>query len=389
MSKRRTIGTVISGAARHVRAAMLALACMLAGPGTAWASKATVRGTEMAGYGRVVLSFDDLPRATIRVSSGILIMGFDKAVSFGPEKLALDMPGYISAVRMDPDGRGIRIALARPVRPNLMEAGEKLFIDLLPESWRGLPPSLPTEVIEELSRRAKEAEERARQLTRRKASEEPRDMPFRVGTTPTFSRLVFEMPVTAPVDVKRGENRVELTFDTALRVDAARLRAALPGMITGAAAEEGPSSLRIAFDVAPGVDVRPFREDDTFVLDFAPPKPKTAKPGARPVRESSPEVGGQRGQDVADGSVVPTAPGSPTPTTAVMASPAGMPVAAPVPEPPAEPSGRISVAAERGSVRLGLGLPPRTPLAVFERGGALWIAAETPATFDPSQIGVV
>jgi hypothetical protein len=82
-----------------------------------------------------------------------------------------------------------------------MEAGEKLFIDLLPECWRGLPPSLPTEVIEELSRRAKEAEERARQLARRKASEEPRDMPFRVGTTPTFSRLVFEMPVTAPVDV--------------------------------------------------------------------------------------------------------------------------------------------------------------------------------------------
>ncbi len=389
MSMRRTIGTVTSGAARLVCAALLVLACTLAGPGSAWASKATVRGTEMAGYGRVVLSFDDLPRATVRVSSGILILGFDKAVSFGPEKLALDMPGYISAVRMDPDGRGIRIALARPARPNLMEAGEKLFIDLLPESWRGLPPSLPTEVIEELSRRAKEAEERVRQLARRKASEEPRDMPFRVGTTPTFSRLVFEMPVTAPVDVKRGENRIELTFDTALRVDAARLRAALPGMITGADAEEGPSSLRIAFGVAPGVDVRPFREDDTFVLDFAPPKPKTAKPGARPVREPSPEAGGQRGHDAADGSVASPAPGMPTPITAVTASPAGMPVAAPVPEPPAEPSGRISVAAERGSVRLGLGLPPRTPLAVFERGGSLWVAAETPATFDPSQIGVV
>ena len=69
-----------------------------------------------------------------------------------------------SAARVDPDGRGIRLGLGRKLTVNSMEAGEKLFIDLLPDGWTGLPPGLPQEVVDELAKRAWQAEKRVRQL---------------------------------------------------------------------------------------------------------------------------------------------------------------------------------------------------------------------------------
>ena len=68
----------------------------------------------------------------------------------------------MSAARRDPDGKGIRIALARKVTMNSMAAGERLFVDLLPDTWVGLAPGLPRDVIDELARRAREAERRVR-----------------------------------------------------------------------------------------------------------------------------------------------------------------------------------------------------------------------------------
>jgi tetratricopeptide (TPR) repeat protein len=402
----RSTGRRTPRAAWYVRAAAGALiaAASLALPLPALAAEGSVHGMEMSGFGRAVFQFDDLPKASVRVSSGILILTFDRPIKLAPEKLALELPSYVSAVRIDPDGKGMRLALAKTARPSVMEAGDKLFLDLLPETWRGMPPSLPPDVVEELSRRAREADEAARRLARRKASEEVRELNFKVGTTPTFSRLVFEMPVVAPVEMKQADNRIELTFDSAMRIDAGRLKAALPGIVLGAQATPGPVSLTVALDIAAGVDARGFREDDTFVLDLAPPKPapKTAgkaqgKDGKPVAAEASPETPSARGQTAAAPSAAPAAP-------PVASGPATLPL---VPFQRAADADdraaraveaglageaqeiKVAVAAERGSVRLALPLLAKTPVAVFERGGWLWIAAESAVPFEPSQIGAV
>ena len=44
-----------------------------------------------------------------------------------------------------------------------MMAGERLFVDLLPESWTGEPPGLPREIVEDLARRARDADRQAQQ----------------------------------------------------------------------------------------------------------------------------------------------------------------------------------------------------------------------------------
>lgn len=398
------------------RVLALALALLTAVPQAQAANAvAVLRGSEMSGYGRAVLSFDSLPKATARVSNGILILSFDKPVTMSVEKLQAEMPNYVSAVRLDPDGKGLRMALVRPVRPNLMEAGEKLFVDLMPETWRQPPPPLPQDVVDDLSRRAREAEETARKLLRRKATEEPRELVFRIGTTPTFTRVIFEMPVVAPVGFKRDGDAVELLFESNLKLDAARLKAALPTAVQGVESFADAGTLRVTLTVPSDVDVRGFREDDTYVVDIPSPKPapKVAANGkpeapkadpkadpkgdpktAKAPAEASPETAARplvEGKEPAKGEApaASPAPTQVTRTTVPPAAPSGAKPEDPFAAADEKTEVKVGAAAERGSVRLTLPIPVRTPVAVFERAGTLWIAVETKATFDPSQIGLV
>ena len=50
------------------------------------------------------------------------------------------------------------MALEHNVTVHAMAAGEKFFIDLLPTTWSGVPPGLPQDVVDDLARRAREAE---------------------------------------------------------------------------------------------------------------------------------------------------------------------------------------------------------------------------------------
>ncbi|MFO1148485.1 MAG: tetratricopeptide repeat protein [Alsobacter sp.] len=394
------------------------VALSLAWSAPALAAKGTVRAAEMAGFGRAVFTFDELPKASARVSSGILIISFDQPVTLTSEKLAMELPNYVSAVRLDPDGKAMRLALVKGIKPNLMEAGEKLFVDLLPDNWKGITPSLPPDVVEDLSRRAREAEETARRLLRKKAAEETKELPFRIGTTPTFTRVVFDMPVVAPVELSKQDGRVELLFDSNLRLDAAKLKAALPPFVTGVDVQAEGGVLRVGIDLPQAQDVRGFREDEAYTIDLPVPKPppkvaekgkgkdgKPAKADGKPEKsEAKLDLKGEAGApartapdgpslegpahpvDEAKGPAGP--PSAPTSATPVTVPLAPYEKARPVQD--NQPSDlKIEVAAERGTVKLGLHVPTKVPVAVFERAGTLWIAAETGAAFDPSQIGLV
>ena len=127
------------------------------------------------GYARIVFTLSEETDADVRLSNGILIIAFKHPVDIPVTRVPDSAASYIGAARRDPDGAAVRIALNRKVTVNTMAAGEKLFVDLLPEGWSGLPPSLPQEVVEDLARRARDAEKRARQqlLTQQQRSLPP------------------------------------------------------------------------------------------------------------------------------------------------------------------------------------------------------------------------
>ncbi|MFM9975890.1 MAG: hypothetical protein ACKVON_15115, partial [Beijerinckiaceae bacterium] len=252
---------------------LLALMAALTITRPAFAADGTVAGTELNGFGRFVFTLDKPVKAQVRSSSGIVVITFDEPINIELEKLPGQAPSYISVARRDPDGRSVRFATTRPLRTNILEAGEKIFIDLLPPTWTGLPPSLPQDVVEQLARRAREAEEQLRKTNREREKRQLRDIAARVGNGPTFARVIFDIGQTVPVDIQRDGDLLTLSFDAALRLDVAQIKAQLPETVRDIQAVTNAGMLKLSISVAPNTEMRAFREDDTVIVDF--PKPRT------------------------------------------------------------------------------------------------------------------
>src|SRR5664279_1888944 len=142
---------------------LLALALVFSGRALAEERiKGDVKVSTEGGYARLAFRFEKEVPATIQITYPIMLVTFKKPVAIAVDRLNAAAPDYISAARLDPDGVAIRIALAHKVKLNSIPAAERLYVDLLPETWSGMLPSLPREVIDELAQRALEAERQLR-----------------------------------------------------------------------------------------------------------------------------------------------------------------------------------------------------------------------------------
>nr|WP_319513466.1 hypothetical protein [uncultured Cohaesibacter sp.] len=229
--------------------------------------------TQEEGFGRIILNFKGrnlLPGYSIKQDNSIFVIRFDEAVNSSPvTSLPSILPDYITVARLDPDGQGIRIALKPNVRLNTMEAGERLYVDLLPTSWTGLPPSLPPEVVRELAKRAEEALRLARSLEQAKKGSQVRPkLDLRIGDHPTFTRAAFIWNIPFDSTFERQGPEVRVFFNHKADADLSKLRAELPPLVSDIqmSHENGGTLFRIF--VAPTSDVRAFREDDSYIVDI-------------------------------------------------------------------------------------------------------------------------
>ena len=151
----------------------------------------------------------------VTTAGTILVIRFKRPVDIPVDKLSDAVPDYVGSARRDPDGSAIRLSLARRVTVNTMTAGERVFVDLLPDSWNGPPPSLPHEVVRELAERARAAE---RALRQQRAEAEAKKRPpvrVRASVQPTFVRFVFEMPDGVGVSSVLNDQKLTLSFNAA------------------------------------------------------------------------------------------------------------------------------------------------------------------------------
>ena len=233
------------------------------------------------GFIRILVHLTEEVESEVKLAGGIIVVHFRRPVDIPVEKLTSAASVVVGAARRDPDGKGFRIALSRKATVNSMAAGERLYIDLLPETWKGLAPGLPKEVIEELSRRAREAE-RAVRNHRQLAQRNERPARIRVATQPTFTRYVFELPDIIPVTSDRGTDDITLVFGARLKFDFADAKAALPPTVKAIEAFERKESVAIRFALTGKADIRTFREDKNYVVDVGSADAKEAVAPARP-----------------------------------------------------------------------------------------------------------
>ena len=263
--------------ARHClrRPSSLAAALVLIGLSFSGACRAAdpVRGeanfAATGGYARLVLKLaQDVP-SDVTTAGSILVIRFAQPVDIPVDKLPEAAPDYVNSARRDPDGSAIRLSLARRVTVNTMTAGERVFVDLLPDSWSGPPPSLPPEVVRELAERARAAE-RALRL-QRAAAEAKKHPPIRVRTSvqPTFVRFAFEMPDGVGVSSVLNDQKLSLLFNSLLTFDLADAREAAPPNIAAINQKVEGDATVVEMALIGDVDVHSFREDKNYVIDVA------------------------------------------------------------------------------------------------------------------------
>lgn len=312
----------------------------------------SAKGSETDGYGRLVLTFDKPVTVKATMSGGILILGYGERAMAGPERLSEELADYVSAVRRDPDGTGLRLALQRPVRANVQLAGERVFVDLLPESWRGLPPPLPQDVVADLARRARVAEEA---LQARAPVPPPKALTLDLAHLPTLTRFSLRLPDEVSATLAAEGPATRLRIAGRYTIDAGAVRGRPRPGVAALATDADAGSASVIITPAEGFVVRGEREDGLYTIDVVRkvvPPPKTtevAVPDAPPPKDMP---------------APKEAAASPAPPKEAAPKPAPAPAAEAVPTKPAG-SGMVFPFAH---------LPAA---ALFERGGIAFLAFET------------
>jgi len=264
--------------ARLLLQTLLLIALALPVPAAA-AVKGTVTAAVENGFARLIFTMGDDVESQVHVFDSIIIINFDQPVDINVDRLAQGADGYIGAARRDPDGKAVRIALSRKAKVSSMAAGERLFVDLLPDGWTGLPPGLPRDVIEELARRAHDAEKKVRQEhpPDRDGNSKITPIRVRVASQPTFTRYIFDLLEPVGVSAENGKDKLTLTFSAALKFDLADAQANLPRLVQKLDSDLDQDSTVVRFAFGGKVDVRTFREDNSYVVDISSAELKPAR----------------------------------------------------------------------------------------------------------------
>ena len=272
---RRCLGQTLS-----LAAGLVLIGALVCGPCRADPVKGEATFSAANGFARLVLKLAEDVDSEVTAAGTILVVRFKRPVDIPIDKVGDAVPDYVTSARRDPDGSAIRLSLARRVTINTMTAGERIFVDLLPDGWVGAPPGLPPEVIRELSDRARAAE-RALRL-QRAATEATKHPPIRVRALvqPTFVRFAFEMPDGVGVSSVLNDQKLMLSFNAVLNFDLADAKVSAPSNVESINQKLEGQSSAVELALIGDVDVHSFREEKNYIVDVA--FQQSEKPAAPP-----------------------------------------------------------------------------------------------------------
>jgi tetratricopeptide (TPR) repeat protein len=391
------------------------LATVSTGPAQAQPVKGEATFSASDGYARLVLKLDEDVDSEVSVAGSIVVIRFKRPVDIPVDKLSDAVPAYVGSARRDPDGAAIRLSLARRVSVNAMTAGERIFVDLLPDSWSGLPPSLPQEVIRELSERARVAERALRAQRAAEAAKKRAPVRVRASVQPTFVRFVFELPDGASVSSALNEQKLALVFNAALTFDLADARLTAPSNVASINQKIEGENASVEVALIGDVDVHSFREEKNYIVDIgfqsekpsplmAPAAPAAAKPSDKPADEAPPQRSGEivppTSETFAQEATLEAKPESAAkppvasaPAPVIVKEPPALIVVAPPPKivlASAEPAMEIKpaavdkVEANRNSdgLRLTFSFASAAPAALFRRADVVWLVFDSAKPVD-------
>src|SRR5258708_28000257 len=170
-------------------------------PAAATGSKADSATVETKqGYARILFTFAAPAPVTATVADGVVTIRLGRPITANIDTLTESLGTYVSGGRRHPDRLTYRFALRSPVSLHNSTPMHQTIIDLVPESYKGVPPDLPPppppagqgKVLPDLTKLP---------VVR-----------LRVGEYSNFTRLVFDWPATAAYTAYPGRGRIHLPF---------------------------------------------------------------------------------------------------------------------------------------------------------------------------------
>ncbi|MDB5588627.1 MAG: hypothetical protein JWP26_3597 [Devosia sp.] len=322
---------------------------------------------EAGGYARLILSFpdrDSLPAYTIKADNGVLSIQFEQPVNIQLPDVGTILPNYVSIARVDPDGKGLRLALKSGFNFNKIDAGEKLFVDLLPLSWQGMPPALPQDVIDELAERARLAAIKAEQERKAAGALELKPAAtVRIGRNPTFMRVQFDWSVDTTAKFEQNDQTGEVTFEWPVDVNMLALATDLPAEILSVNSANTPDGATVTMAFAKGVTPRFYETSPRqYVIDVD-------LAGAKLPELTAPDLAKDAAAADAAAQGASAHPDAPNPINALY--------------PQAAHTVTPFVSVLGSTVRVVFPFEQDTPAAVFRRGDTVWMLFDTVAGITP------
>src|SRR5260221_1035457 len=258
-----------AGEPSSLKACLILIALMFSGASQAEPVKGEASFSAASGYARLVFKLAEFVDAEVIAAGSIVVVRFKRPVDIPVDQLTDAVPDYVGSVRRDPDGSAIRLSLTRRVTINTMTAGERVFVDLLPDTWSGQPPGLPPEVIRELSERARTAERALRQQRATLEAQKRAPVRVRASVQPTFVRFVFETPEGVGVSSVLNDQKLTLLFNAVLSFDLADAKVAAPSNVASINQKIEGESSAVEVALIGDVDVRSFRDEKNYIIDVA------------------------------------------------------------------------------------------------------------------------
>jgi tetratricopeptide (TPR) repeat protein len=353
----------------------LALACLLPAAALAADDKAKLFATSESGYARIIIDFParlDLPPYKVHSDNGVLALEFDQPVDFTLPDISAALPDYVTIARVDPDRKGLRLGLRAAFTVNHLEAGEQLFVDLMPTTWQGLPPGLPADVVANLTERAKKAALLAEQQRRQAAAKIGNPTAeVHIGRNPTFMRVEFIWNVDTDGSFSFDGKAGTLNFDWPVPVDLSQLKLGLPPELLGVDNRVTGSGSSVIFRPAAKVVPRYYavsNRDFIVDIDTANTVPANPTPQATAATAALAEALMGAGR---------TAGGAP-----VEVSPWAQPALAAAAQAPITPV----IVVTGSTIRVTFPFERDTAAAVFRRGDTVWMLFDTLAGINPPAV---
>ena len=224
--------------------------------------------TSGGGFARLVLKLAEDVESDVSTAGSIIIIHFKRPVDIPVDKLSDAVPDYVGSARRDPDGTAIRLSLARRATVNTMTAGERIFVDFLPDSWTGPPPACRSGRPRTGGDGRGPPSARCAQMAVNAAKKRP-PVRVRASVQPTFVRFVFEMPDGVNVSSVLNEQKLTLQFNSVLNFDLADAKVAAPPNIASINQRADIDFSAVDIVLVGEVDVHSFREEKNYVIDVA------------------------------------------------------------------------------------------------------------------------